>query len=469
MRRNCVLLLLLATLAGCSLSTQLPDDLKNRTPDKAPVEDAKPGAWDRAQPTREGSDWPKFLGPTGDSVSSEKGILTQWPRGGLKKLWECALGAGYAPPSIVNGKLYHVDAFGGTARLTCRNAETGEFIWKHDYAFSYQDLYGYDDGPRCCPVIAEDRVYTYGVEGMLHCVDAKTGTDIWKLDTKSKYYFHQNFFGVGSTPFLEGELLLAAVGGSEKGPRPPDLRQAKPNGTAIVGIDAKTGQIKYAAGDELASYSSPCVATIHQRRVGLYLGRTGLIAFDPTTGNTLFTHPWRAKIEESVNAVNPVVVEDKILLTECYGPGSVCLKVKPDLSGVTEVWTDKEKDRDDRSLACHWNTPIYHEGYVYGSSGRHTEEGDIRCISLASGEVEWREKRTKRCTLLKIDGHALSLGEYGEIRLFKLDPKKFDEVARWEINEDLVHPAWAPPVVSRGLLYVRGKTKLVCYELVPKK
>ena len=40
--------------------------------------DVKPVA-----PGREGSDWPKFLGPTGDNVSIEKNIRTVWPREGL--------------------------------------------------------------------------------------------------------------------------------------------------------------------------------------------------------------------------------------------------------------------------------------------------------------------------------------------------------------------------------------------------
>lgn len=425
-------------------------------------------AWGRAKPTRPGQDWPRFLGPALDNVSTEKGIPTTWPREGLKKMWDVKLGVGYAPPCVVDGKLYHVDAFDWTSRLACRNAETGELIWKFEYQFQYEDFYGYDNGPRCSPIYDDGRVYLYGVEGVLHCLDAKSGKKIWRFDTLEKYFFHQNFFGVGSTPVVEGDLLIAAVGASPKGPRPADLRTAKPDRACIVAFDKKTGDVKYAALDELASYSSPTVVTLHGRRVGLYFARGGLVAFEPSTGKQFFHHPWRAKTEESVNAANPVVVGDTILLTECYGPGAVCLKVKADLSGVTEVWSDKEKDRDDRSLACHWNTPIFHEGYVYGSSGRHTPEGDLRCVDLATGEVKWREKRTTRSSLLKVDGHALALTEQGELRLFKLDPKKFDEKARWE-SPDLDYPCWAPPVLSRGLLYVRGKSRLVCYELIPKK
>ncbi|QEL19059.1 alcohol dehydrogenase [Limnoglobus roseus] len=341
-------------------------------------------------------------------------------------------------------------------------------IWQFDYEFQYEDYYGYDNGPRCSPVVDGDRVYTYGVEGVIHCLEQKTGKRLWKFDTKQNYFFQQNFFGVGSTPIVEGELLLVAVGGSPKGPRPADLRDVQPNGSGILALDKKTGKVAYAALDELASYSSPTVVTLHGQRTALYFSRAGLVAFEAATGKKLFSYPWRAKIQESVNASNPVVVGDLILLTESYWPGAVCLKVKPDRTGVTVVWSDLEKDREDRSLACHWNTPIYHDGYVYGSSGRHTPEGDLRCVSLATGEVKWKEKRTTRSSILKVDGHALALTEQGELRLFKLNSEKYDEKARWE-SPDLEYPCWAPPVLSRGLLYVRGKNRLVCYELIPKK
>ena len=78
--------------------------------------------------------------------------------------------------------------------------------------------------------------------------------------------------------------------------------------------------MKYATGDELASYSSPIVATIDGRRIGLYFARGGLVGFDPQTGKTCFHFPWRAKVEESVNAANPVVVGDKVLADRMLRP-----------------------------------------------------------------------------------------------------------------------------------------------------
>jgi len=32
---------------------------------------------------------------------------------------------------------------------------------------------------------------------------------------------------------------------------------------------------------------------------------------------------------------------------------------------------------------------------------------------------------------------------------------------------ELVYPCWAPPVLSNGILYLRGKGKLLALELIP--
>jgi outer membrane protein assembly factor BamB len=412
------------------------------------------------------ADWPTFLGPTRNGVSVEKGIISPWPAGGLRTVWECPLGVGYAAPVVAAGKLFHADRFDDDIRLTARDAATGKLLWTYKYPTEYVDRYNYEPGPRACPVVDGDRVYLYGPDGVLCCVAVGSGEEVWKIDTRGKYFFHQNFFGAGSVPLIDGDLIIVAVGGSAKGPRPLDFRAVKPNGTALVAFDKKTGAEKYAAGDELASYSSPIVTTVNGKRIGLYFARGGLLGFDPRTGKTAFHYRWRAKIEESVNASNPVVVGTRILVTECYGPGSALLDLN---SGEPkEVWTDADKDALDRALACHWNTPIHVGGFVYGSSGRHTEDGDIRCVELATGEVKWRQRRTKRCNLTLVDDHLIALSEYGQLALIKPNSAKYEEISKYEVP-GLKYPCWAAPVVSNGLMYVRGHEKLIALELIPPK
>src|SRR5262249_60130744 len=117
-----------------------------------------------------------------------------------------------------------------------------------------------------------------------------------------KCHMQQIFFGVGSVPLIDGELLIVAIGGSPDGPRPFDFRQARSNGTAIVAFDKKTGQQKYAAGAELSSYASPVIRTLNGQKTGLYFARGGLLGFDPQTGATRFHSKWRAASRGSPEA-----------------------------------------------------------------------------------------------------------------------------------------------------------------------
>ena len=91
--------------------------------------------------------------------------------------------------------------------------------------------------------------------------------------------------------------------------------------------------------------------------------------------------------------------------------------------------------------------------------------------------MQWSEKGLARCSLLYVDGHLLCLGEYAKLRLLRANPKKFDQVAETvlldddpgESNRPLQYPAWAAPILSHGLLYVRGRDRLICLELIPDR
>jgi outer membrane protein assembly factor BamB len=282
---------------------------------------------------------------------------------------------------------------------------------------------------------------------MLHCLLVGDGKVLWKVDTVATFHVVQNFFGVGSTPVVEGDLLIAQVGGSPKGSGRFPSPDQKGNGSGVVAFDKFTGAVRYRVTDELASYASPA------------------------SGKVDFHFPWRARTLESVNGSNPVVVGDRVFVSETYGPGGALLKVRP--GGYDVLWTDADKRR--KSMQCHWSTPIYHDGYLYGCSGRHDDNAELRCVELATGKVMWSEPDLTRCSLLLVDGHFICLGEDGVVRLLKVNPHKYEEVSRLDLHEPrngerplLQEPCWAAPILSHGLLYLRGPGRLVCAELIPE-
>ncbi|MCA9248709.1 MAG: PQQ-like beta-propeller repeat protein [Planctomycetales bacterium] len=420
----------------------------------------------------DGHDWPDFLGPSRDSKSQETGILTKWPARGLPLVWSHDLGVGYGIGAISRGRYFQFDRFGNVARIYCLQSETGRELWKFEYPCEYEDMLGYNNGPRCSPVVDGERLYAFGVEGMLHCLRVTDGKLLWKRDTANDYGVVQNFFGVGSTPIVVGDLLIAMIGGSPSDSPHVYSGRVQGDGSGIVAFDKFTGKEKYRLSDELASYSSPICRRVGDRLWCFAFARGGLLGFEPQAGKLDFHFPWRSAKLESVNAATPIIVGDSVFITETYGPGSAMLRVQPGNCDV--VWQDDERSRD-KAMMAHWNTPIYHDGYIYASSGRHTANAELRCIRASDGEVQWSEPGLTRCSLLYADGHLICLSEDGALRLLRATPEKFDEVSEMiprdgaGLDRLLEYPAWAAPVLSHGLLYVRGKSKLLCFELIPQR
>ena len=413
-----------------------------------------------------GDDWPRFLGPTQDGKSSETGIRTDWSAG-LPVVWQLELGEGYSAPTTSKGRIFIFDRLGNNIRLRALTSEGGDELWSSTYPTDYEDMYNYSGGPRTSPVVDEGRVYAYGPEGRLRCHRVVDGELCWELDTQKAYGVKQNFFGVGSTPAIHGDLLITQIGGSPADSSGIQSGSAQSNGTGIVAFDKFTGEERYRLADELASYASIRVAKIDGRAQAFGFTRGGLVGFEPGSGKQSFFFPWRAKKLESVNAATPVVIGDRVFITESYGRGGALLRVAGGEAKV--IWQD---ERRKKSIESHWATPIHVDGVLYGCSGQSTGNAQLRAVSLESGQVLWKQPGLGRTTLLLVEDHFVVLGEYGEMLLVKVDPESYQEVTRWtpigEVDQPLVaFPAWNGPILSHGLLYVRGKDRLLALELIP--
>ena len=419
---------------------------------------------------RPGEDWPRFLGPTQDGKSRETGLRLDGSQG-LPILWQAELGDGYAAPVTRDGRLFLFDRIGNDARLRALDAGDGRELWRRSYETRYEDMYGYSGGPRCSPTVHVDRVLTFGAEGMLQARAVSDGRLLWQVDTAAVYGVRQNFFGVGSSPVVHGDLLIVQVGGSPEGSPGVQSGQVQANGSGIVAFDLADGRERYRFGDYLASYASFVTTTRGSEPWAFTMTRGGLLAFDPVRGRERFFLPWRAKMLESVNAATPVLAETphgaRVFITETYGPGGAVVEIGAAAPRI--VWQD---GRRQKSLASHWSTPIHVDGVLYGSSGRSTGNAELRAVRLADGVTLWSRQGLGRATLLYVDGHFVVQGEYGELWLVKADPTAYVEVGHWRPADAtgkplLAFPAWNAPILSRGVLYVRGKDRLLAVEAVP--
>jgi hypothetical protein len=429
-------------------------------------------------------DWPRFLGPNANGTSSEIGLLDEFPKDGPPLVWSKDVGAGYSAPSILAGKLVLFHRLKNEEIVEAMDL-TGKSLWRYSYPSSFIDPYGYNNGPRCTPLLHDHKCYTFGAEGKLLCLDLDSGKKIWERDTAKDWNIPEAFFGVGSTPILEGNRLIVMVGG-------------QPN-SGMVALDPDTGktlwesvgeknwqgrpmigwpgdrqvdwsQFRY---DKQASYSTPTAATVNGARQLFCFMRQGLVSLNPTNGQVNFSYWFRARVNESVNAISPVVVDDKVFISAAYYRiGSALLKVLPSNQAVEPVWRGT-------SLEIHWSTPIYLDGYLYAFSGRNEPDARFRCVEFKTGKVMWdrdeswpkygeADGKYGRGSAILADGKLIVLGESGLLGLFKPNPQKPEEISRFQVPQ-LRHPCWAAPIISNRKLYLRSENKLLCLDFARTK
>ncbi|MFN8007889.1 MAG: PQQ-binding-like beta-propeller repeat protein [Terriglobia bacterium] len=403
-------------------------------------------------------------------------MTKKWPPSGPPLIWEQPKGLGFSGPAVSGDRLVLMHRLGSKEIVGCFHAETGKFIWSYSYPTQYEDRYGYNNGPRASPVIDGDRVYTMGAEGKFSCLSLSTGKILWTHDLAAEYEHPKTFFGIGSTPLVEGNLVIVNVGA--------------PGGPCVVAFDKKEGKPAWSTGKQWGpSYASPIPAVIHgKRRICVLAGGEsqpptgGLLVIDPTNGKIEVEFPWRSASYESVNASSPVIFQDQVFISASYKTGSALLNLLSDGS-YEKRWTTKE-------FGFHWNTPIIKDGYLYGFDGRNEPDASLVCVELTTGKVLWRETPewqerivvngaersqvlgTYRGSLLWADGRFLCLGELGHLLWLNLTPTGYQEVSRTQLF--LARESWTLPILSRGLLYVCQNSRdvlsgtgprLLCYDL----
>ena len=169
-------------------------------------------------------DWPQWRGPDRDGKVTGFTAPQTWPQE-LKQKWSVPVGQGDATPALVGDKLYVFTRQGDDEVTLCLDAQTGKEVWNNKYAA--QAVTGAPSrhpGPRSSPAVADGKVVTLGVGGVLSCLDAASGKLVWRKDPFPKVV--PRFFAAFSPIIVDG-MVIAHLGGSGNG--------------AIIAFDLATG------------------------------------------------------------------------------------------------------------------------------------------------------------------------------------------------------------------------------------
>lgn len=391
-------------------------------------------------------EWPQILGPNRSGVAVDEPLADHWSEAGPKTLWSRPVGSGFAQVAVAHGTAILFHRPGDEEVVEALDAATGTPRWKAAFPATYVPIISDDDGPRAAPVIDRGRVYVHGAMGNLHCLDLATGETLWSRDTFADFGSKQPFrgeppegyFGMASTPIVEGDNVLLNVGG--------DAQEA-----GIVAFSRATGNTVWKATRERASYSSPVAVTVDGVRHVIFVTRLSVLSLDPATGRVRFQFPF-GRLGPTVNAASPVVFDSHLFVTASYGVGGLLARISSDNAEV--LW------RDSKVLASQYTTCVEHEGCLFGIHGRQDgRPADLKCFNPKSRQVRWIEPLFGYATLLKAGHKLLILKTDGVLVLAAANLDRYEELARARVADTTTR---ALPALAAGRLYLRDTRTLRC-------
>ncbi|MBS0264417.1 MAG: PQQ-binding-like beta-propeller repeat protein [Planctomycetes bacterium] len=393
----------------------------------------------------QGGDWPQILGPQRTGVAVGEKLTDSIPAQGPTVVWEHKVGEGFAGVAVADDIAVVFHRRGDEDLAEGLDARTGKPLWSKSFPATYAGGYSNDHGPRCVPLIHDHVVYLFGATGDLRALDLKTGNVRWSRTAGRDYDAPDGFFGVGSTPIVEGNKLLVNVGGKKKG-------------TGIVAFHLADGKTAWTATDEQASYSAPQAVTVDGVRHVIFVTRLAAVSVDPEQG----TVRWRFRYGDAgptVNAATPQVFNGHLFLSASYGIGAVCRKIGK--TSTEEVWANND------TMSSQYSTAVPADGHFFGIDGRQDRPpGRLRCFDVLTGKIHWTAADYPIGNLIVADGKLVVVTDDGELILARASADSYRELGRAPLSRNTTR---ALPALANGLLYVRDTTRLKCVDLRPAK
>lgn len=422
-------------------------------------------------------DWPQWRGAQRDGVWREDGIVARLPAE-LAIRWRTPVGGGFAAPIVANGKVFVfdrllpaeasepenrwnlIDPVNGDERIVCLDETSGRVLWSRQYACRYR--ISYPSGPRAAPTVDGERIYSVGAMGDLHCLALADGSLVWRKSYVEDFGTKMNAWGMASAPLIDGERLIALVGGA--------------HGSCVVAFDKHSGGVIWRALEaEDPGYSSPILIEHGGTRQLIVWNSLGISSLAPETGKVLWEQPFPTKMGHAV--ATPVFdpASGRLFVTSFFD-GPLMLRLESNPPSARVLWRGSSpSERPDRTDKLHGllSTPILHGDHLYGVCSY----GHLRCLEAATGRRIWAtldatgEARWSNAFLVRHQDRVFLLNEHGELILARFTPEGYQELSRAKLIEPTTKTGnqrtvtWSHPAFANRCVFARNDREIVCASL----
>jgi len=386
-------------------------------------------------------DWPQWQGPDRTGVSTETGLLKQWPKQGPPMTWLISnLGQGYGSVAIQGDRVYVQGTQAGKSVVLCLNRADGKTIWTRALGETLNSDKG--GGPRGTPSVDGECVYALSENGDLSCLRTKDGSVVWARNILREFNGSNPNWLLSESPLIDGNNLIVTPGGNKAG---------------IAALEKATGKTVWTASElsDPAAYSSCVIADVQGVRTIMTLTSRAGVGVRAKDGKLMWRYEKVAN--HTANVTTPIFFKDKVFYTSAYNTGCALLRLKAE-NGVVKA----EEVYFSRDMMNHHGGVVLVNGYLYGFSNTI-----LTCMEFETGKVRWRDRSVGKGCLTYADGNLYLLSEDNTAGLAEAREDSYVEKGRFRIA-DQGWPSWAHPVVCGGKLYIRNQGTLACYDIKAK-
>ena len=342
------------------------------------------------------------------------------------------VGAGYSGPLVSGDSIWLHSRIDDDEVVTKRRLSDGGVIWERKYSAPYTpngSAKQHGMGPKSTPILADGRLFTLGITGVLSAFDADSGKQLWRKDFKDEFSATWPTFGVAMSPSIVHGKLIAHVGTDKDG--------------ALIAFRPADGAEAWRWDGEGPSYVSPILLTVAGREMLVSQSAEHSFAVDPETGELLWELPFKTPYRQ--NIMTPMPFDDLLLFS---GTRAKTVAVRINNRGgkyqPEEAWETTD-------ATMYMSSPVVFGDTIYGYTEK--QSGNLFAMNPRSGEVLWRGpgRMGHNATLLAVDGYLLTLTSDAELVVTKLGAKSFEAIKTYSVadSETYGHPA---PVGTKRLL-----------------
>ena len=388
------------------------------------------------------ADWPQWRGPNRSDVSTETGLLKEWPAGRPSRLWLFnKAGNGYSGPAIAGEKLFTLGTRDRAEVLIALNAISGEELWTARVGPILEN--GWGDGPRGTPTVDGERVYALSGQGNLICAGVSDGKVLWQQSMQDLGGKTPGW-GYTESVLVNDDKVICTPGGS-KG--------------ALAALDTKTGKLIWQTKEftDGAQYASMVPADHNGTGQYVQLTMQNVVGVAAKDGKLLWRSPFPGR---TAVIPTPIIQDGHVYVTAGYGAGCKLVKLGAD-NQVSDVYANQV-------MKNHHGGVVLVGDYLYG----YSDGAGWLCQDFKTGKEVWSERKALgKGALSCADGMLYCLEENsGIVALVEASPKGWKERGRFKLEPQTTirNPQgriWTHPVVANGKLYLRDQDLIFCYDV----